>query len=215
MSISTVLKSIEAKRKFFATGPLALLLFLLIVGCSRKQTVAKDAQVNTQKIAMSETRWKVRNQVTDFMIKFFKYGLLTDLATSTVSLSQVGKYKELFYENAKLYNDLENKKELISTHKYFAILIDYMIDKKYEIYYKETVTSNFINNELNGILQKLSAEPDGSYKIKIPIEKWCNHTYNATTNKLEKNSLPVKNQLKITLYANPESDETTILTIEN
>lgn len=149
------------------------------------------------------------------MIKFFKYGLLTDLATSTVSLSQVGKYKELFYENAKLYNDLENKKELISTHKYFAILIDYMIDKKYEIYYKETVTSNFINNELNGILQKLIAEPDGSYKIKIPIEKWCNHTYNATTNKLEKNSLPVKNQLKITLYANPESDETTILTIEN
>lgn len=53
----------------------------------------EDAQVNTQKIAMSETRWKVRNQVTDFMIKFFKYGLLTDLATSTVSLSQVGKYK--------------------------------------------------------------------------------------------------------------------------
>ena len=196
-----------------AKWPILVLLLLLSASCSRKKQIKAQA-TPTPQIALSETQWKVRNQVTDFMIKFFKYGMLTDLSTSTVSLAQVTKYKELFYENAKLYNDLENKTELISTHKYFAILIDYMIDKRYEVYYKETVTAHFIDNELNGVLRNLTAEPDGSYKIKIPIEKWCNHTFNANTNKLEKNTLPVKNLLTITLYANPESDETTILTIE-
>ncbi len=192
----------------------AIVLLFVVGACSAQRKMKKNEPLVAQKVELSDTTWKVRNQVTEFMIKFFKYGLLADVSTSNVSLVQVNKYKELFYENAKLYNDLENKPELISIHQYFAILIDYTIDKKYEVYFKENITNDFINNDLNGILQKLKTEPDGSFKIKVPVEKWTNHYFDATTKKLEKYPLPLKNQLKITLYANPESDETSILTVE-
>lgn len=191
---------------------IAILVFGLVACKSLKnQTQQIDNQTYIQNYDLN---WILKNQTTDFMIKFFKYGLLTNINTNKIDIECVMKYKSLFYDNAKLFNDLENIEEPISIDKYCSVLTDFCLDKKYEIYYNETITNEFINNQLTKEINNTKIESDSSYKLKIPFEKWTNQYFSKEKSNFLTFEFPKKTSYNLTIYNNPINHEVFIINIE-
>lgn len=192
-------------------------LFIPLILCILCCKINKNQKNNLHEIDYikdNDLHWKLKNQTTEFMIKYFKYGLLTNVHTNKLDNESIVRYKSLFYDNAKIYNDLENIDEQITIDKYCSILTDYCLDKNIEIYFEEKITNDYINQKLSRDIRDINPELDSSYRLVIPVVKWTNQFFSNEKKQFIQYDLPQKISYLMTVYNNPTNHEVNIINIE-
>lgn len=187
---------------------------ILCILCCKMIHKQKNNTSEIDYIQNNELHWKLKNQTTEFMIKYFKYGLLSNIHTNKLDIESIGKFKSLFYDNAKIYNDLENIDEQISIDKYCSILTDYCLNNQIEIYFEEKITNDYINQKLRREIRNINPELDSSYRLVIPVEKWTNQYFSNEKKQLIQYDRPKKTSYLVTVFNNPTNHEVNIINIE-